>query len=76
MYYITSCSLNNIKCNKLVRFISFSNSYNTILVEDVFDYNNIGWYLTQNLIPIYNSAKLNIQTEKQLLGEDLYKHLI
>jgi|688.fasta_scaffold18022_10 hypothetical protein len=76
MYYITNCSSNNINCNKLVRSIGFSNSFKSVLVEDVFDYNNLAWYMLNDLIPIYNSVKLNIQTEKQLLGEDLYKYLI
>jgi hypothetical protein len=72
MYFITKVKTNKFKKDKLVRFITLSDSKKSILVEDAEDINNIGWFMVYDLYHLpFHDNKLNYKTECQLLGKNL-----
>lgn len=78
MYFITKYKCNNIPANHLVRVIYILSTVNSFQVEDAYNYNNIAWYMERDLIPInyFSIPILTHEIEKQLIGNDLYNHII
>lgn len=76
MYFITQVKTNKFKKDKLVRFITLSDSKRSILVEDADDINIIGWFMVADLYHLpFHDNKLTYKTECQLLGKDLIDNL-